>query len=153
MKTISLILLFTTIFSCTKEEIKPYSPSIDLLIGNTYLVSNWRFQDFVTGEDYDLLEVNSECDSIYVHFGSNQINVVRVDWIPPNSFYKRIDYNYEIIDGRTRLVRNQYSDYWVEVSSETQFIFGGKHALHDQYEKNTIHYSKMDKLPRVLNGY
>lgn len=153
MKAISLILLFIIIFSCKKEDIKSYSPSIHLLIDNAYLVTNCRFQDFDTGEDYDLLEVNSECDSIYIHFGSEQMNVVRVDWSSNKSFYKHINYKYEIIDGRIKLVRNQYSDYWVDMSSETQFIFSGKHTLHNQYQKNTIYYSKMDKLPYVLNGY
>lgn len=153
MKNISLILLLIIFFSCKKEEIKPDLPRIDSLIGNTYLVINWRFQDFDTGEDYNLLEVNPECDSIYIHFGTEQINVVRVDWSPPKSFYKRINYNYEIIDGRIKLVRDQYSDYWVDTSTETHFVFSGKHNLHNQLQQNTIQYTKMVKTPYVLEGY
>jgi len=82
MKNLLFLISVLTIliFSCKKEEIKPNKINLDEFIGGTYFVVEWNFKDFDTGENYDLLEVNSSCDSIYVHFGSTKVVVLQVDW-------------------------------------------------------------------------
>lgn len=152
MRLLKYITIILILFSCEKEEPRP-ERNVDLnnVIGNTYQVAVWGFKDIDAGDEYDLLSVNPECDTIYVHFGSTELLIVRVNGmygLP--SLYKKIKFTYEFEDDEIFLRRDTFTRWKITTLTNTRFNYEGMHDLHQQFQKVNIKFAKMTKHPEVV---
>ena len=152
MRLLKYITIILILFSCEKEEPKP-ERNIDLsnVIDNTYQVVVWDFKDIDAGDEYDLLSVNPECDTIYVHFGSTELLIVRVDGMYGSpSLYKKIKLTYEFEGDNIFLRRDTFTRWKITTLTDTRLNYKGTHDLHQQFQKVNIKLAKMTNHPEVV---
>ena len=151
MKILKYVLFTLLLLSCKKENLSPIQ--LDNVIGYTYKVNRWDFNDLTTGENYNLLEVNDECDTIYLHFTHNRLIVVRVDGrVGASSLYKKIFFDYEFIGDKVYLRRDFYTQWNITTLTDNELKYEGSHDLHQQYQKINISFYKLDRHPEVINN-
>lgn len=166
MRLISVLILSIIISSCSKSEDfimvdtgetppqiswKKDPVSINDFFGSTYNVNYWNFEDHVTKEQYDLLEVNSESDSIYLHFTDSALVIVQVESEENSSNYKWKYYPYIFDnDNKVQIKVDEYLSYDVTETSRTNISFEGTHDLHQQFQTNDVVFSKMSRHPAIV---
>ena len=156
MRVLVWLISVVLLVSCTKDDLSSLEPQSDnfdfqQLIGSTSRVVAWEFSDQTTKESYNLLEVNSECDSIYVHFGQEGLLIVKVHYKSDHSFYKWNYYPYEYNQNNdVFIVKDEMLRFRVINADDTRFNFEGRHQLHDQFQTIDIMYARMNNHPHIV---
>lgn len=159
MKLISVVILSIFFIACSKQEDEQvFTPveqteslSINDLIGTTSRCVEWVFNDYETQEHYDMLDVNSESDSIYVHFGNEGLLVVHVQRVDNHSFYKWKYYKYHYDNNNEiYLIKDDFLRFKITEATRTRFSFEGTHQLHEQFQTVDVLYTKMNVHPEII---
>lgn len=161
MKLISVVILSLLFLACSKQEeeqeqffipiAESQNLSINDLIGTTSRALEWEFSDYDTQENYDLLEVSSESDTIYVHFAQEGLLVVHVHRVDDHSFYKWKYYVYHYDDNNDiYFIKDDLLRFKITEASNTRFSFEGKHELHNQFQTVDVLYAKMNIHPEIV---
>lgn len=125
------------LFSCTKEDIVK-NEDFSYFINKNFLVHSYFFEDFVTGEKYELTN-NREIDTIYLIFRESYMYLGKVENLPNNTFGLGVDrYDIQINNDIIKINRDRYSDYNLIQFNKEFLIIEGKHLLHNQQQRITI---------------
>ena len=158
MRLICAAILSLFIISCSKQEeeqliLNQQQDQLTLtdLIGTTSRAVEYEFEDEATSEEYDLLEINSESDSIYLHFAEEGLLIVHVRFNDNTSFYKWRFYEYHYgANNQVYIIKDETLSFKITQASSTRFSFEGQHDLHQLQQNIDIMYAQMNTHPEIV---
>ncbi len=130
-------------FSCKKDDSIINKEEFSYFIDKNFLVKSYRFEDFSTGENYDLLD-NSEIDTLYLIFRVESMYLGKIENSQNNSFGLGVDkYLIKFENEKIKISRDSYSDFSVVYFSKDLLVIEGKHLLHNQFQRISITVSEV----------
>lgn len=150
------------------NNIQANKETLETLKGKTTLAIDWDFVDYETQEAYNIMEVNSEYDSVYLHFNENFLLIVSVHYPHSNdtlmiddgleivkighSFYKWSVWYYEYGEsGEIFIKKDEMTKFKITDLNRNSINFEGSHAMHNQFQTNEISFAIMTTNPEIVD--